>query len=227
MAALLAFLTFAVFVFLDYALNHRRAAGVVPAAPEAPPAVLPAVPPSEPVWVAGYQLPGDLHYHPGHTWVRPTGPDTAVVGMDDFARRLLGRADRVSLPKAGAWLPQGGAAFRVASGARTAALVVPVEGEVLEVNGAWEDDPARLAGDPYGRGWLCRIRSGNLAANLRNLLQGSLARHWMEDARERLEVQLMALSGSVLQDGGEPAPDFADHLRPEEWKHLVAEFLRT
>jgi hypothetical protein len=49
----------------------------------------------------------------------------------------------------------------------------------------------------------------------------------MEDARERLEWQLMALSGSVLQDGGEPADDFAQHLSPEEWRKLVGEFLLT
>ena len=56
---------------------------------------------------------------------------------------------------------------------------------------------------------------------------GSLAQRWMEDAQARLEMKLMALSGSVLQDGGEPAPDFARHLKEEEWTGLVRDFLRT
>ena len=49
----------------------------------------------------------------------------------------------------------------------------------------------------------------------------------MEDTRKRLDIQLMALSGSVLQDGGEPLADFARRLPAEEWKRLVAEFLLT
>ena len=72
-----------------------------------------------------------------------------------------------------------------------------------------------------------RIRSGKLANNLRNLLSGSLARTWMEDTRRHLDLQLMALSGSVLQDGGEPVADFARHLSDEEWKRLVGEFFLT
>jgi hypothetical protein len=70
-----------------------------------------------------------------------------------------------------------------------------------------------------------KVRSGNLASNIRNLLSGTLARSWMEDTRRHLDLQLMALSGSVLQDGGEP--DFARHLSEEQWKRLVSEFLLT
>jgi hypothetical protein len=49
----------------------------------------------------------------------------------------------------------------------------------------------------------------------------------MEDSREALDLRLMALSGSVLQDGGEPAADFARHLPREDWERLVNEFFLT
>ena len=49
----------------------------------------------------------------------------------------------------------------------------------------------------------------------------------MEDSREALDLRLMALSGSVLQDGGEPAADLGHHLAPEDWDRLVREFLLT
>jgi hypothetical protein len=110
---------------------------------------------------------------------------------------------------------------------RVADLLAPVEGEVVEINPALASDPDLCTRDPYGQGWVCRVRTANLASNVRNLLTGSLARRWTEDAREQLELRLMALSGSVLQDGGEPADDFADHLGPEEWRRLVARFLLT
>ena len=69
-----------------------------------------------------------------------------------------------------------------------------------------------------------KLRSGNLAANLRNLMSGSLARRWTEDAREQLTCRLMALSGSVMADGGEPARDFARHLDPADWRDLTNRF---
>jgi len=229
MAALLAVLTFAFFVTLDYVISRPRArqeaasGQAVPAAaavPEPTPAV-------EPVWVAGYQMPDNLYYHVGHTWARVLGPDTVAVGIDDFARRLVGKASRVKLPAVGNWLRQGQSSASVCTNGRCASVVSPVEGEVVEVNRELRAQPARATQDPYGSGWLFKIRSAALVTNLRNLLNGTTAKRWMEDARSRLEVQLMALSGSVLQDGGEPSPDFADHLEDGDWKHLVESFLLT
>ena len=110
---------------------------------------------------------------------------------------------------------------------RAAELVSPVDGEVVDVNPDLGGQPELATDDPYGRGWLLKVRAPKLAANLRNLLSGRLARRWMEDSREELELRLMALSGSVLQDGGEPAADFADHLPTADWERLVDEFLLT
>lgn len=224
MVVLLVLLTLAVFLAADWFVQRSRA----PALHAAPAfASADAIPALEPVFVAGYQLPEALHYHRGHTWARVVGPDTVVVGMDDFARKLTGRADALSLPVPGKWVEQGDAAFEVGKDGRTAALIAPVAGEVVETNPALEENPSLATDDPYGRGWLVKIRSSALAANLRNLLSGKLARRWTEDARADLELRLMALSGSVLQDGGAPAADFAEHLKPEDWKRLTATFLLT
>jgi glycine cleavage system H protein len=218
MTVLLVILFFATFVLIDYAATRReeaRAAARLAAAP----------PTDEPVWVAGYELPEALHFHRGHTWARRLADGTVSVGLDDFARRLLGRADYARLPAVGDWVRQGAQAFRLRSEARSAALVSPVEGEVVGVNRDVLRQPALVTDEPYGRGWIFRVRPTHLAESLRNLLSGRLARRWMEDSREALELRLMALSGSVLQDGGEPAPDFARHLQAEDWARLRDEFL--
>ena len=221
MTVLLVILTFLAFILLD-ALVHRRGT-----APEAKAVVVPSPAGPEPVWVAGYQLPETLHYHRGHTWARAVDADTVAVGLDDFARRLIGPADAVRLPSAGTWLRQGDTAFGVGSEGRVAELVAPVEGEVTAVNAELLREPSLATGDPYGRGWVLKLRPAHLATSLRNLLSGSLARRWMEDAREGLNLRLMALSGSVLQDGGEPVADFARHLPAEDWRRLVGDFLLT
>jgi glycine cleavage system H protein len=222
MTVLLVVLTFLTFVLLDALVSRRK-----PAAEGAKAVVLPTSPAPEPVWVAGYQLPESLHYHRGHTWARVVDPDTVEVGLDDFARRLIGSAGAVQLPSAGTWLGQGDRAFGLESEGRTASLVAPVEGEVAEVNRDLLREPSLATDDPYGRGWVLKLRPSNLASSIRNLMSGSLARRWMEDAREGLDLRLMALSGSVLQDGGEPVADFARHLSTEEWKKLVGDFLLT
>ena len=98
---------------------------------------------------------------------------------------------------------------------------------MVEVNKELRKNPALATEDPYGRGWVLKLRANDLATNLKNLLSGRMARRWMEESREALELRLMALSGSVLQDGGEPAADFAKHLPDDEWKRLVGEFLLT
>lgn len=221
MVVLLVLLSFIIFLTVDWAVQRVRARA--PAAAQAPaPELVPAL---EPVFVAGYQLPEDRHYHRGHAWARIVSPDTVVVGIDDFARRLTGRADAVKLPAVGQWLEQGAAGFGVRSGARNARFVAPVSGEVVDVNRAVAETPSLATDDPYGRGWLFKVRSSALVANARNLLSGNLARRWTEDARGELELRLMALSGSVLQDGGEPTADYAEHMDPEEWKRLSATFL--
>ncbi|MHC4549591.1 MAG: glycine cleavage system protein H [Planctomycetota bacterium] len=229
MAALLAVVTFILFATLDYLISRRRVVEPVaaPAPVPTPAPLLDLRPRGEPVWVAGFELPEDLAYHPGHTWARLVGPDTVAIGLDDFARRLVGQADALEVPAEGSWLRQGAEGFRVDSEGRSAELLSPVDGEVVEVNPEIRRDPSLSTKDPYARGWICKVWSPSLAANLRNLLSGSMARRWMENAREQLELKLMALSGSVLQDGGEPAPDFARHLEPDEWKHLVEGFLLT
>jgi len=105
--------------------------------------------------------------------------------------------------------------------------VAPLEGVVVETNSRLESDPELASTDPYGRGWLFKLRTAELGRHLRNLLSGSLAHRFVEDSREKLQLELMALSGTVLADGGEPAADFASHLSDEDWHRLTREFLLT
>jgi glycine cleavage system H lipoate-binding protein len=218
MTVLIVLAFFAFFIALDYALTQRRLARQTQA--QATPA-----PDLEPAWVAGYQMPESLYYHRGHTWARPLNADTVLVGVDDFARRLIGAAATLVAPSRGDWLHQGDRAFALQIDGKVANLVSPVEGEVVAVNPDLASKNALVSDDPYGRGWVLQVKSPKLASNLRNLLSGRLARKWMEDSREALELRLMALAGSVLQDGGEPAANLGEHLPKADWERLVHEFL--
>ena len=167
MTVLFVLLTFATFIALD--AWHQRRQRVFELAPaklsisEAAQAHL------EPVWVSGYLVPEGVHYHRGHTWARQIAPDTAVVGLDDFARRLIGPVSRTKLPEPGAWLRSGDHAARLGVGERMAELVSPIEGEVVETNAQLESTPGLASSDPYGRGWLFKIKAPDLARNFGNL----------------------------------------------------------
>jgi len=221
MTVLLVLAFFAALITTDYLVTRHRLARDARSLANA------AVPAVEPAWVAGYQMPEALYYHRGHTWARPLDADTVLVGLDDFARRLIGPAAVVKAPSRGEWLHQGGRAFAMKIDGKTAELVSPIEGEVVDVNRDLAAKPELAGEDPYGRGWVLKVKAPQLAANLRNLLSGRLARKWMEDSREALDLRLMAFSGSVLQDGGEPAADLGHHLPKADWERLVHEFLLT
>ena len=221
MTVLLVLAFFVLLITMDYVVTRQRLARESRALAAA------SIPAVEPAWVAGYQMPEALYYHRGHTWARPLDADTVLIGVDDFARRLIGASATVSAPSRGDWLHQGGRAFAMKLDGKSAEVVSPVEGEVIEVNRDLAERPGLATDDPYGRGWVLKIKAPNLADNLRNLLSGRLARKWMEDSREALELRLMALSGSVLQDGGEPASDLGHHLPKADWERLVHEFLLT
>ena len=92
MTVLLVIMTFAVLILIDEVFSHRGVEGRTHPLAEAPTRA------PEPVWVAGYLLPEDRHYHRGHTWAQLLESDTALVGVDDFARRLLGPATAAALP---------------------------------------------------------------------------------------------------------------------------------
>jgi glycine cleavage system H protein len=180
---------------------------------------------TEPDWVSGYRLPDALLYHPGHLWVRPTGGDEAFVGIDDFARRLLGKDLKLNLPRTGSRVQAGHRAVRVHRNGHSGWLLSPLAGEVTGINPRLKEEPDLMYREPYGRGWLFKLRVPQLARETANLLGGSLARRWTEDTRDRFQRRLVFATGSVIQDGGDPVPDISSKLGDAFWTRLVDEFL--
>ena len=103
------------------------------------------------------QVPDDLHYTDDHEWLRLEG-DEAVVGITAFAAGELGDVVFVELPKVGARLAKS-QSFGVIESVKTASdLYSPLAGEVVAVNDALADRPELVNEDPYGEGWMVRLR---------------------------------------------------------------------
>ena len=101
--------------------------------------------------------PAGLLYSKEHEWVKLDG-DTATVGITDYAQNSLGDIVYVELPRVGATLQQFGNIGVVESVKAVSDLYTPVGGEVLEINAALEADPALLNREPFGEGWLFRVK---------------------------------------------------------------------
>jgi glycine cleavage system H protein len=101
--------------------------------------------------------PGDLLYSKEHEWVRLDG-DTATVGITDYAQNSLGDIVYVELPRVGKQIDQFGNVGVVESVKAVSDLFTPIGGEVLEINGALDADPAAVNRDPYGEGWLFKVK---------------------------------------------------------------------
>lgn len=102
-------------------------------------------------------LPADLFYSKEHEWVKIEG-DIATVGITDFAQSSLGDITFVELPKVGAKVDQFANVGVIESVKTVSDLYTPVGGEVIAVNHAIDADPAALNTDPYGSGWLLKIK---------------------------------------------------------------------
>lgn len=101
--------------------------------------------------------PENLRYTKEHEWVRVDG-GTGVIGITFHAQKELGDIVFVDLPKPGAVVQQGKTIGSVESVKAVSDIFTPVSGEVLEVNAALADSPEILNKDPYGEGWLVKIK---------------------------------------------------------------------
>lgn len=170
-----------------------------------------------------FHFPSDIFYHRGHTWAKVEN-GTVKVGIDDFAQKLIGRPETMEVPKVGERVDQGDVALRFKVDSKIVKMLSPVEGEVVEINESVLKDPEILTKDPYGEGWLFKVKSEDSKKSLRNLLDGILARVWIEDSVERLRDRMGSKLGYVLQDGGVPVSGMARVIDEANWDRLLNEF---
>jgi len=109
---------------------------------------------------AAESYPDDLKYHEEHDWARVDG-DEAVLGITWFATDALGELVHFEPPEVGSTVTKGQSYGEVESVKAVSDLIAPLSGEVLEVNERVVDAPETVNEDPYGDGWLLRIRIGD------------------------------------------------------------------
>lgn len=173
-------------------------------------------------WTPGHYLSG------GHVWVRVEYGGRVRIGLDDFAARLLGPLDALTLPGLGAAMGPGGTPFELRRGDKVATLKSPVEGVVVAVNSAIEPRPGEAHRAPYGAGWLLMLEPTQLRKDLRALRYDAEASAFIEQEAARLasllcegEAQPYALAAT----GALALDDIVGKVPGADWDLLVKTFL--
>lgn len=214
MVAILFLVTVIIFLVIDYVMRKREAHQTAEA----------AVPVQKTSKARSpMALVSEPYFHPTHTWAKITD-DTVTIGVDEFAQKILGRVQRLDIPKIGSYLQQGDIAWRLFHGMRVLPQSAPVEGEVVEINHELFTQPHRINKSPYEEGWILKIKPVALRHNLKNLLHGETARRWLETVRAQFVTRFSTEVGPVCQDGGELIDGAGELLSEAEWNEVLKEY---
>lgn len=133
-----------------------------------------------------FKVDRNCFYHTKECWARQEG-DAVVVGITDFLQKTAGDVAFVELPETGALLLQGGDAGIVETIKTTVTLASPLSGEVSEINSALEDEPQLMNTDPYGAGWLFKLKPSRWEEEARELMN---AEAYLPIMKKKIEQEL-------------------------------------
>ncbi|MGD0308556.1 MAG: response regulator [Acidobacteriota bacterium] len=174
-------------------------------------------------------LPGGVFVSEGHVWANVTIPGLVRVGMDDFARKMIGRIDAVEFPAKGSEVKKGETLFTIRQGERTAAFASPVTGKIHSVNAELAQNLSWFEKQPYEKGWVCSLKPDQLAADLESLRIGDKAAPWYQQEIKRIRKLLTPVGGGghpeTLPEVGQLVEGQLEDMDESMWKKFADSFL--
>lgn len=171
-----------------------------------------------------FSIPGGVLVSAGHCWASLADDGTAKIGIDDFARKLLGRVDGFELPEVGTSVKAGQGLFSLKQGQRLAQFRAPLSGKVVRVNRELRRDPGMFGDFPYGKSWICVIEGEDLDAELPKLKIGKSAVAFFQEEIDRFRAFSQKLSGSEIADPAALCIGALEKLDDARWNQAVGEF---
>jgi len=177
--------------------------------------------------IKGFKVPNGYYFHNGHTWAQVESGGYMRIGMDDFALKLLGKAETLDLPLMGKELDRNTVGWGLKRHGNHADFLSPVDGVILEVNAGVRENPELARREPYGQGWLFMIRTPDMKDTLKELMEDDTSMAWMSAEVGKLEDMVEKIAGPLAADGGYLADDIYGNLPALGWKRLTKTFLKT
>jgi len=147
-----------------------------------------------------FSIPGGILISTGHCWASLAQDGTAKMGLDDFARKLIGRVDKIDFPKTGISVKAGQPIFNINQGNRQVQFNAPLSGKVVEINEDLQRDCARLEKMSYGKNWICVIEADQLDAEIPLLKIGNSAVDFFQEDVDRFQAFVSKAEGGEDSD---------------------------
>ncbi len=176
-----------------------------------------------------FSIPGGVFISEGHCWARMEEDGKVKVGLDDFAKKIIGRIRSIDPPNLGRMITRGQILFSVKQGYRTIPFKSPVTGRVAAVNATLKESAESLEATPYERNWVCMIDADDLDTELRDLKIGKSAVSFYQDEIDHLRGYLKPVEGNGQDGVGHPSHGgqfvgTMENLNDVQWEVTVNEF---
>jgi CheY-like chemotaxis protein len=178
-----------------------------------------------------FAIPGGVFIAKGHTWAAMFEDGTVRIGIDDFARKLLGAIDGIDFPNLGMTIAAGQPLFTVTQGRRRVSFLSPVSGKVLENNSGLGKHLDALETTSYGENWICVIDADKLDAEIAELKIGNGAVAFYQEELDHFRDMTKSMSrrtsdGSTAPAGEEMYSGEMQDLDDRDHEALVGAFFR-
>lgn len=174
-----------------------------------------------------FQIPGGVFISDGHCWANVSEAGTAKVGLDDFAKKIIGKVDSVGLPNLGMIVKKGQSLFNITQGQRSISFKSPVSGKVKEINKFINQELDSLNFTPYDMNWVCEIDADELDSELPTLKIGKSAVSFYQEDIEKLQAlkkKTQTSKEAELEPEGVIFAGEMEKLDDISWKRFAEEF---
>jgi CheY-like chemotaxis protein/glycine cleavage system H lipoate-binding protein len=174
-----------------------------------------------------FQIPGGVFISEGHCWANVNEEGTVKVGLDDFAKKIIGKIDSIGLPNLGMVVKKGQSLFTINQGQKSISLKSPISGKVKEINKFINQELDALNLTPYDINWVCEIDADELDSELPSLKIGKAAVSFYQDDIEHLqELKKKMKTGkeAELEPNGVIFAGEMEKLDDINWRRFAEQF---
>ena len=179
------------------------------------------------------RIPQGLFYSKNHTWTHLEISGAAKVGLDDLLQHITGEVKFSNLKNPGEMINKGDLLTEIEKDGKKLKIFAPISGKILKTNSILNESPEILNPDPYGKGWIYKIKPSNWIAETNSYYLAEEATNWATKELERFKDFLAVsmkkyspeLSIITMQDGGELRDNTLSELPNEVWQDFQKEFL--
>lgn len=173
-------------------------------------------------------FPHEVALATNHTWLRNNPDGTTTIGVDEFLGRLIGVVEKISLPRTGEKVVPAVAGIGMQSRGRALHITAPLAGQVVAANADVLKNPSLLVQDPYGRGWLMKVKSHVETASAVEDVLVSRPIEWLNQQvallRDFLAMNSPQVQAVVLQEGGLPVEGVLQQFNADVWEKFGQSF---